>query len=82
MRGELTATEDQGDSRPRDEAGKAREKVQRVESWTKAGQVRAFVDEVERRAAVTGTSAEPGTESGDWITWVRQHADRQGRIEP
>jgi len=53
-----------------------------VESWTKAGQVRAFVDEAERRAQVKNTSTEPGTELGDWITWARQHADRLDPLVP
>jgi len=53
-----------------------------VESWTKAHQVRAFVDEVDRRAQAKGKSTEPGTELGEWIAWARRHADRLDPLKP
>ncbi len=53
-----------------------------VESWTKAQQVRAFVDELERRAQANNKPAEPGTELGEWIAWARRHADRLDPLNP
>lgn len=53
-----------------------------VESWTKAQQVRAFVDEVERRAQVKDKSMELGTDLAEWIAWARGHADRLDPLRP
>lgn len=47
-----------------------------AESWTKSQRLRAFVDEVERRAKEKGVSIAPDSELGGWIVWARQHADR------
>ena len=47
-----------------------------AESWTKSQRLRAFVDEVERRAKVKEVSGAPDSEIGAWIAWARQHADR------
>ncbi len=53
-----------------------------VESWTKAQQVRAFVDEVERRAQAKDKSTEPGAKLAEWIAWARRHADRLDPLKP
>ena len=53
-----------------------------VESWTKAQQVRAFVDEVERRAQTKGKSMEPGAELAEWMAWARRHADQLDPLKP
>lgn len=69
--------------RQRREELERRQRLERqVESWTKAQQVRAFIDEVERRAKVRGKATEPGTQLGDWITWARRHADRLDPFTP
>ena len=53
-----------------------------VESWTKAQQVRAFVDEVERRAQAKDKLTEPGAKLAEWIAWARRHADRLDPLKP
>jgi hypothetical protein len=69
--------------RQRREELERRQRLERqVESWTKAQQVRAFVDEVERRAQAKDKSIEPGTELGNWIAWARRHADRLDPLNP
>jgi hypothetical protein len=69
--------------RQRREELERRQRLERqVESWTKAQQVRAFIDEVERRATARGKATEPGTQLGDWITWARRHADRLDPFTP
>ncbi len=47
-----------------------------AESWTRSQRLRAFIDEVERRAKAKGVSIAPDSELGAWIAWARQHADR------
>jgi hypothetical protein len=47
-----------------------------AESWSKSQQLRAFIDEVERRATAKAVSTAPDSELGAWIAWARQHADR------
>jgi hypothetical protein len=45
-------------------------------------QLRAFIDEVERRANVKGASIALDTELGQWIAWARRHADRLDPLKP
>ena len=47
-----------------------------AESWDKSRRLRAFIDEVERRANAKGVSVAADSELGAWIAWARQHADR------
>jgi hypothetical protein len=37
--------------------------------------IRVFIDEVERRAQVKGTSMAQGTELGEWIAWASMQTD-------
>ncbi len=64
------------DQRRREEDERRRILERQVESWTKSQQLRAFVDEVERRAAAKTASTAPESKLGQWIIWARQHADR------
>jgi hypothetical protein len=69
--------------RQRREELERRQRLERqVESWTKAQQVRAFVEEVERRAQAKDKSTEPGSELAEWIAWARRHADRLDPLKP
>ena len=69
--------------RQRREDLERRQRLERqVESWTKAQQVRAFVDEVERRAQAKDKSTEPGAKLAEWIAWARRHADRLDPLKP
>lgn len=64
------------EQRRREEEERIRILECQAESWAKAQQLRAFVDEVERRANAKGASVAPGTELGQWIEWARRHANR------
>src|ERR1700675_2470466 len=66
----------EAERRHREELERRQALQRQVASWTKARQVREFIDEVERRAKTEGKPTEPGTELGEWITWARQHAAR------
>jgi len=66
----------EAERRHREELERRQRLERQVESWTKARQVREFIDEVERRAETKGKPTEPGTELGEWIAWARRHADR------
>ena len=63
--------------REEEERGQALER--QAESWAKAQQLRAFIDEVERRANAKCTPLAPDGELGQWIAWARRHA---GRLDP
>lgn len=47
-----------------------------AERWANGQRLRAFIDEVERRANAKGVSIAPDCELNTWIAWARQHADR------
>jgi hypothetical protein len=47
-----------------------------ADSWSKSQHLRAFIDEVERRATAKAVSTAPDSELGVWIAWARQYADR------
>lgn len=68
--------------RHREEMERRQALERQVESWTKARQVREFIDEVERRAKTKGKPTEPGTELGEWIAWARRYADRLDPLKP
>ena len=70
------------EQRRREEEERQRRLEREAESWVKAQQLRAFIDEVERRASVKGVAMEPGSELGDWIAWARRHADRLDPLKP
>jgi len=72
----------EAEQRRREELERRQLLERQIDSWAKAQQVRAFVDEVERRAQAKGKSMEPGTELGDWIAWARRHADRLDPLKP
>lgn len=64
------------DQARREEEERRRVLEQQAESWAKSRQLRAFIDEIERRANTKGMSIAPESELGAWIAWARQHADR------
>jgi hypothetical protein len=72
----------EAEQRRREEELRRRLLEQQAECWAKAQQLGAFIDEVERRAQVRGTSMARGTELGEWIAWARRHADRLDPMKP
>ncbi len=72
----------EAEERRRDEEERRRILEKQVSYWDKARQLRAFIDEVERRANAKGVSIVSGTELGEWIAWARRHADRLDPLKP
>ncbi len=60
----------------REEEERRRVLERQADSWAKSQRLRAFIDEVERRANAKGVSVAADRELGAWIAWARQHADR------
>jgi len=60
----------------REEEERRRVLEHQAESWDKSRRLRAFIDEVERRANAKGVSVAADSQLGAWIAWARQHADR------
>lgn len=59
----------------REEADRIHSSDDQVDGWLRARQVRAFADELERRAIEAGRAV-AGSELSDWLGWARRHADR------
>jgi hypothetical protein len=55
---------------------------QQVDGWARAQQLRAFIDEVERRASAKGVSMTSRAELSEWLAWARRHADRLDPFAP
>lgn len=66
----------------REEEERRRVLERQAASWAKSQRLRAFIDEVERRANAKGVSLVPNSELGAWIAWARQHADRLDPLVP
>jgi hypothetical protein len=60
----------------REEAERVRGLDRQVDGWLRTQQVRAFAEQVERRAAATVRDPGAAGELRDWLAWVRRHADR------
>lgn len=70
------------DERRREEEERRRQLEREADSWAQAQQLRAFIDEVERRASIKGVALAPGSDLGEWVTWARRHADRLDPLKP
>ena len=70
------------EQRRKEEEARVRVLDQQVDDWTRAQQVRAFLDEAERRAMTKGVPVAPGTELGEWLSWARRHADQLDPFKP
>jgi hypothetical protein len=53
-----------------------------VDGWLRAQQVRAFVEEAERRVTEVRGVVVVGSELGDWLAWARRYADRIDPFTP
>jgi hypothetical protein len=72
----------EAERRRREEEERRRLLEKQAKYWAKAQQLRAFIDEVERRSNVKGVSVALDTELGQWIAWARRHADRLDPLKP
>lgn len=64
------------EQRRREEEERQRVLERQAEDWMKSQQIRAFIDEVERRANGKGVLLTQDTELGKWVEWARRHSDR------
>lgn len=68
--------------RRKEEQERIRVLKQQVDCWARAQQVRAFIEEAERRAIAKAVPTAPGTELGEWLARARRHADRLDPFAP